>query len=138
MKRRQALKVMGAAGATASVAGCSGILGGGCGPGEDEIGELAEIVNRTGTPPEEAESTSTGTSELPSVEGKIQSIGDNEIIIDDGTGTAKLTTLDGSGFQTTNVGEGDCAQATGFPLPPEDDADYDIRFIVDEIGLADE
>ncbi len=134
MKRRKTLKIMGAAGATASVAGCSGILGG-CGPGENEIGALAEDVNDE--EPATAEETSTGDGETVSITGEIQSVGDNEIIVDDGTGTAKLTTLFG-GFETQNVGEGDCAEASGIPFAPEDGSDNDIRFLVDKVGLADE
>ncbi|MFC6756445.1 MULTISPECIES: hypothetical protein [Haloarcula] len=134
MKRRKTLKIMGAAGATASVAGCSGILGG-CGPGENEIGALAEAVNSEES--STAEEAATGDSETVSITGEIQSIGDNEVIIDDGTGTAKLTTLVG-GFETENVGEGDCAEASGIPFAPEDGSDNDIRFLVDDVGLADE
>ena len=129
MKRRKTLKLVGAAGVSASVSGCSGILGG-CGPGENEIGAIAEDVNAT----EEAE---TGESETVSITGEIQSIGDNAVIVDDGTGTAKLTTLVG-GFTTENVGEGDCAEASGIPFAPEEGSDNDIRFLVDEVGLANE
>lgn len=134
MKRRQTLKLMGAVGATASMAGC-GVLGG-CGPGKNEIGHLAKVEKGTATRPGGQDSAGTYTE--PNVVGEIQSIGDNEIIIDDGTGTAKLTTRRGGGFQTTNVGEGDCAEATGDPDLPEDGADYDLTFYVDEIGLANE
>ena len=135
MKRRKTLKIMGAAGASASVAGCSGILGG-CGPGENEIGTLAEDVDQTAEP-STAEEAQTGDGESVSITGEIQSIGDNEVIIDDGTGTAKLTTLFG-GFETQNVGEGDCAEASGIPLGPEDGSDNDIRLLVEEVGLANE
>ena len=129
MKRRKTLKLVGAASVSASVSGYSGILGG-CGPGENEIGAIAEDVNAT----EEAE---TGESETVSITGEIQSIGDNAVIVDDGTGTAKLTTLVG-GFTTENVGEGDCAEASGIPFAPEEGSDNDIRFLVDEVGLANE
>ena len=131
MKRRKTLKIIGAVGASASVAGCSGILGGGCGPGEDEIGTLAEEVNAT-----EA-GTATGNRDSASITGEIQSIGDNEVVIDDGTGTAELTTLFG-GFTAQNVGEGDCVQAAGVPFAPEDGSDDDIRLLVEEVGVADE
>ncbi|MBX0305271.1 hypothetical protein EGD98_16535 [Halomicroarcula sp. F24A] len=134
MKRRKTLKIMAAAGATASMAGCSGILGG-CGPGEDEIGTVAEDVNNE--EPSTAEEASTGDGDSVSITGEIQSIGDNEVIIDDGTGTAKLTTLFG-GFETQNVGEGDCAEASGIPFAPEDGSDNDIRLLVEDVGLANE
>jgi len=134
MKRRKTLKIMGAAGATASVAGCSGILGG-CGPGENEIGAVAEDVNSEA--PSTAEEVSTGDGETVSITGEIQSIGDNEVIIDDGTGRAKLTTLFG-GFETQNVGEGDCAEATGIPFGPGEGSDNDIRLLVEDVGLANE
>ena len=135
MKRRKTLKLVGAAGVSASVSGCSGILGG-CGPGENEIGALAEDVNaaeETST----AKEAETGESEMVSITGEIQSIGDNEVIVDDGTGTAKLTTLIG-GFTSKNVGEGDCAEASGIPFAPEEGSDNEIRFLVDEVGLANE
>jgi len=135
MKRRKTLKIVGAAGASVSVAGCSGILGG-CGPGENEIGALAEDVNST-EEPSTAEEASTGDSETVSITGEIQSIGDNEVIVDDGTGTAKLTTLFG-GFTAENVGEGDCAQASGIAFPPEDGSDNDIQLLVESVGLANE
>ncbi|MBX0288136.1 hypothetical protein [Haloarcula salinisoli] len=116
------------------MAGCSGILGG-CGPGEDEIGTVAEDVNNE--EPSTAEEASTGDGDSVSITGEIQSIGDNEVIIDDGTGTAKLTTLFG-GFETQNVGEGDCAEASGIPFAPEDGSDNDIRLLVEDVGLANE
>ncbi|WP_262174847.1 hypothetical protein [Haloarcula laminariae] len=136
MKRRKTLKIVGAAGVSASVAGCSGILGGGCGPGEDEIGTLAEEVNEGGATSTAAEA-STEDRESASITGEIQSIGDNAVIVDDGTGTAKLTTLFG-GFTAQNVGEGDCAQATGIPFAPEEGSDNDIQFLVEDVGLADD
>ncbi|WP_324663658.1 hypothetical protein [Haloarcula sediminis] len=134
MKRRQTLKVVGAAGVSASVAGCSGILGGGCGPGEDEIGTLAEEVDASEATSTAAEA-STEDRESASITGEIQSIGDSEVVIDDGTGTAKLTTLFG-GFTAENVGEGDCAQATGIPFAPEESSDNDIRLLVEDVGVA--
>jgi len=134
MKRRKTLKIMGVAGISASVSGCSGILGS-CGPGENEIGALAEDVNPTDEASTAAEAE-TGDSETVRITGEIQSIGDNEVIIDDGTGTAKLTTLFG-GFTARNVEEGDCAQASGIPFVPEDSSDNDIRLLVEEVGLAD-
>ena len=134
MKRRQTLRLVGAAGASASVSGCIGLLGG-CGPGEDEIGTLAEAVGATGatsTPP----AASTDDREPVSITGEISSVGDNEVVIDDGTGWAKLTALFG-GATAESVEEGDCIQATGIPFAPEDGSDYDIRLLVEEVGLVD-
>lgn len=137
MNRRTALKLVGAASASASVSGCSGILGSGdCGPGDDEIGALAGEVNATETtsPPAAA---STADGESASITGEIQSTGDGEVVIDDGTGTAKLTTLFG-GFTARNVDDGDCAQASGIPFAPEADSDNDIRLLVEDGGPADD
>lgn len=130
MKRRQTLKLVGAAGASASVSGCSGLLGDGdCGPGEDEIAALAEAVNATAT-------GSTDERERASIAGKIQSSGD-DVRINDGTGAAKLVGLFGGETERT-VREGDCTQVTGIPLAPEADSDTDIRLLVEELGLAED
>lgn len=129
MKRRKTLQVIGAASVSASVAGCSGLLGG-CGPGEDEIGTVAEEVNAT-----EETVTAAADSETVSITGEIQSLGERDIVIDDGTGTAKLTTLFGR-FTARNISEGDCAQATGYPYTPTDDGDADIGLLVENIDPA--
>lgn len=136
MRRRKTLKLLGTAGVATSLSGCSSILGGGCGLGEDEIGSIAADLETTAAGTSDP---SAGTDESSSVDvvGEIQSIGDNEVIIDDGTGVAKLTTLFG-GFETQNVGSGDCAEAAGIPLPPEDGSDNDIQILIEEIGLANE
>ena len=129
MKRRQTLKFVGAAGVSASMSGCSGLLGGGgCGPGEDEIASLAEAVNAT--------ATATDDRERASVTGEIQSSGD-DVRIDDGTGTATVVGLFGGETERT-VREGDCTQVTGIPLAPEGDSDADIRLLVEELGLAED
>lgn len=146
MLRRHVLKAMGAAGVGGSLAGCGSLGGteqstdtvtpgtespdGGCGPGADEIATLAAAVRRTET------AETTGTAELFAIRGEILSLGDDAIVIDDGTGTATLTTLLGGGFATRDVAVGDCAETTGVPAPPEDGDDTDITFFVEEIGLA--
>jgi len=136
MKRRKTVQMLGTAGVAATVSGCGSMLGGSCGPGEDEIGAVA---TRVGSAESGTAEGSTATSEDPSVSvvGEIQSIGENEVIIDDGTGVAKLTTLTG-GFRIQNVGEGDCASATGVAVPPEEERGNDVQIFIEEIGLADE
>lgn len=131
MKRRDVLRGVGAAGAAASLAGCS--LPGGCGPGEDAIGDLAaSVASETPTP----EADSTQTAEEVRVKGSIQSASEDEVVVDDGTGTAKLLAL--GGFDVRTVEAGDCAWATGFPTAPEDDADVDVTILVTEVGLDEE
>jgi hypothetical protein len=131
MKRRTLLGDLGAAGAAVSLAGCS--LLGGCGPGDDEIGDLADRV-RSETPTPEPDSTAT--EEAVRVKGSIQSVSEEAVVIDDGTGTAKLLAL--GGFYVRNVEEGDCARATGYPTEPEDDADVDVTILITEMGLAED
>jgi len=132
MKRRQTLQGIGAVGVSAWVSGCSGILGG-CGPGEDEIGTVAEEANAT-----EATATAAADSEdaeTVSITGEIQSLGERDIGIDDGTGTAKLTTMFGRATPR-NVAEGDCVQATGYPYTPSDGSDADIGLLVETLDPA--
>jgi len=134
MNRRTALKLLGAAGVTASVSGCSGILGG-CGPGENEIGSVS---GRFDTP--EATATTRGATaedrEAVSITGEIQSVGDGEIVVDDGTGTAELTNLY-SPTTAETVEAGDCVQASGTPFPPAEGSGHDIRLLVEELGPTD-
>lgn len=125
--RRDLLGTIGAAGLTTTVAGCSSLLGGSCGPGEDTIEELA-------TAEDEGENDSSDDT-LDRITGEIQSISDDEIVLDDGTGTARLTTL-GGGFEVQNVGAGDCAWATGVGAPT-DDEEVDVLFLVRSVGLED-
>ena len=105
-------------------------------PGAQTIRELAEAVGEAQDSPEKGDSTGTADEETVSITGEIRSIADNSVVVDDGTGRANLTTLFG-GFETKNVGEGDCAQASGVPFAPEEDSDNDIRLLVREAGLAD-
>lgn len=121
------MKLIGTAGAGASVSGCSGILGG-CGPGDDEIGTVTENVNAT---------ASAGAAGTVSITGEIRSVGETDIVVDDGTGTAKLTTLFGSA-PPRNVDDGDCARASGVPFPAAPDSDYDVRLLVERLGPADD
>lgn len=145
MNRRDVLRrtgAMAAAGGMTSIAGC-GVLGS-CGPGEREIGALAEEAKTEETETEvtEAEETETEsegdasqtTEELPRVVGTIKEATQSEVVIDDGTGRASLQTL-GGGFQLQNVGEGDCAYAVGFPIEPKESTDADVTIIVTDIGL---
>jgi|GEM_PF-2664384 hypothetical protein len=135
MKRRTALKLMGAAGASASVSGCSGILGG-CGPGETEIGAVAGEFTATDETPT-ATVASPEDREAVSITGTVQSVGDGDIVLDDGTGAAKLTNLY-SRTTAETVGSGDCVQARGIPFAPESGGDYDVRLLVDGLGPADD
>ncbi len=117
-----------------SVAGC-GVLGS-CGPGENEIGALAERA-REQAEETESENASTGsetTEELPRVVGAIEKATQSEVAIDDGTGRASLQTL-GGGFQLQNIETGDCAYAVGFPIEPDAETDADVTIIVTDIGL---
>jgi hypothetical protein len=128
MKRRALLRDLGAAGAAVSLAGCS--LLGGCGPGDDEIGDLAaQVRTETPTPPVD----STATEGEVRVKGSVRSVSEEAVVIDDGTGTAKLLSRDG--FYARNAEEGDCARATGLPIEPEADADVDVTILVTDIGL---
>lgn len=128
VNRRDLLGTIGAAGLTTTLAGCSSVLGGSCGPGEDAIEDLATDAG-------DAENDSSSDDSLDRITGEIQSIADDEIVIDDGTGTARLTTL-GGGFEVQNVGAGDCAWATGVGAPA-DDEDVDVLFLVQSVGLED-
>ncbi|WP_227133986.1 hypothetical protein [Halorubellus salinus] len=137
MNRRAVLRRAGAAAAASgmtSVAGC-GVLGS-CGPGENEIGALAERA-REQAEETESENASTGsetTEELPRVVGAIEKATQSEVAIDDGTGRASLQTL-GGGFQLQNIETGDCAYAVGFPIEPDAETDADVTIIVTDIGL---
>lgn len=135
MNRREVLKRTGAVtavGGMSSVAGC-GVLGS-CGPGENEIGTLAEEARQddeeTATETDDAQTT----EELPRVVGTIKEATQEEIILEDGTGRASLQTL-GGGFQLQNVGSGDCAYAVGFPVEPDEETDADVTIVVTDVGL---
>lgn len=128
MQRRDVLECVGATAAAASMAGC-GLLGG-CGPGEDRIGDLAnEVESETPTPGPE----STRTAEEVRVKGSIDSASQEEVVISDGTGTARLLAI--GGFYMKNVDSGDCAWATGFPTEPDDGEDVDVTILITEVGL---
>jgi len=135
MNRRDVLKRTGAVtavGGATSIAGC-GVLGS-CGPGETEIGTLAEEARQD----DEGTETETGdaqtTEELPRVVGTIEEATEEEILLEDGTGRASLQTL-GGGFQLQNVGSGDCAYAVGFPVEPDGETDADVTIVVTDVGL---
>ncbi|MFC6952373.1 hypothetical protein [Halorubellus litoreus] len=138
MNRRDVLKRAGAAtaaGGMASVAGC-GVLGS-CGPGENEIGALAERAREQDEETESGNESGSGsetTEELPRVVGAIEKATQSEVIVDDGTGRASLQTL-GGGFQLQNIENGDCAYAVGFPIEPDAETDADVTIIVTDIGL---
>ena len=137
MNRRAVLRRAGAvtaAGGMTSVAGC-GVLGS-CGPGENEIGALAERAREQaeGTESENASSGSEPTEERPRVVGAIEKATQSEVVVDDGTGRASLQTL-GGGFQLQNIENGDCAYAVGFPIEPDAETDADVTIIVTDIGL---
>lgn len=138
MNRRDVLRRTGsvaAVGGMATIAGC-GVLGS-CGPGENEIGALAERAREQAEETEtegESDSGSETTEELPRVVGAIEKATQSEIIVDDGTGRASLQTL-GGGFQIQNIDNGDCAYARGFPIEPDADTDADVTIIVTDVGL---
>jgi hypothetical protein len=135
MNRRDVLKRTGAVaavGGATSVAGC-GVLGS-CGPGETEIGTLAEEARQDDGTTETETADSQTTEELPRVVGTIQEATEQEIILEDGTGRASLQTL-GGGFQLQNVGSGDCAYAVGFAVEPDGETDADVTIVVTDVGL---
>lgn len=135
MERRQTLKLVGTVGATASVAGCGRLLGG-CGPGEDKIGDLErwlsdepEPENPDWTPVTEANIT----GELESV----QWAGGVQYVLDDGTGRARLVSPPDNEFEPGTLEVGDCVEATGTPYP-QDGPDWDFAVEVEESGPANE
>jgi hypothetical protein len=139
MDRRDVLKAAGATTATATLAGCSSIpLLGPCGPGESEIGQIAQQAGSSGDGGGGGGGTTDSDDSLSSIKGSIQSMSEDSVVIDDGTGTAQLTTLTGGGFVSQNVGEGDCVVAEGVGIEPQDGTDADVTFIVTDVSLADD
>lgn len=126
MKRRDLLRAVGAAGASTAVAGCgAGSILSDCGPGDVEIETLAD----GGTA---GEATADGASSR--IEGTVVSIEQTGIVIDDGTGRARVLTFD-DGFDTRNVDEGDCVRASGIAVPSER-RDLDIEFLAEEVEFV--
>ena len=131
MERRRVLRAVGV-GSVVGVAGCTGDVLGGCGPGPTEIGTAAdEAASRGG----DGNSGGQGGDELVEIEGSADSISEAEIRISDGTGTAALRTL-GEGFRTAEVNVGDCVEASGAPVGPGESDEVDVVVLVTEATVA--
>ena len=125
MKRRDLLRA-GGIGAVGLLAGCSGLgSSGGCGPGEDRISALLNVVasRPTGT----ARDGGPRQARVRRIEGRVESVTDDGVVVSDGTGTAQLTAF--SGEFGREVESGDCVSAVGVPVATED-PDVDVGFLV--------
>lgn len=123
MNRRDLLRA-GGIGAVGLLAGCSGLGGeGGCGPGEDRISALLDVVasrptTRDGGPRQES---------VRRIEGRVESVEAEGVVVSDGTGTAQLTAFGGEFGR--DVEQGDCVSAVGVPVATEQ-PDVDVGFLV--------
>lgn len=106
MNRRQYLGVVGAGG-FGTLAGCVGILGGACTPGDDPVGEIElDLSGYT--------ESDRYTAHRYDVQGTIVEVASTGIVIDDGTGLAELSVEEtGYVFDTDEVDEGDCFGGSG-------------------------
>ena len=124
MKRRDLLRA-GTLGAAAGLAGCGLQAGnGGCGPGEDRISALLDVVvSRPGT----ARDGGVRQAAVRRIEGRVESVAEERVVVSDGTGTAGLTAFGGEFGRA--VERGDCVSAVGVPVATEQ-PDVDVGFLV--------
>lgn len=103
MRRRDALAAAGAAG---GFAGCTGILGGSCGPGEREIGALSDAA-AAGDLPSTASVTGTVAQYVEPPRTKVTG---KLMVLDDGTGRAVVYPPRAFEFNADVVGLGTCVE----------------------------
>lgn len=95
-----------------ALSGC-GFLGGGCGPGDTNIGDIG-----------------SGTTEQVNVTGSVSSTGPGSFVIDDGSGKAFVM----SG--TNDVESGDCVTVSGVPTSSFSNQEADVAIAPMNVSSA--
>jgi hypothetical protein len=104
------------------ISGCTEALSGGCGPGKDEIADIADLPAASGTQ-NDTETNRDGATVVV-VRGTIKSFASGHSIIDDTTGRAEIKTVGVDA--STQLETGDCVERKGGVLPPTPELDVDV------------